>query len=307
MPEQKASVSVKLVHALLTYAKNMGLDLTQSLDEIGLKATDLVNPEARIPVNSFNLLWEQLAHHIEDPHAGLHFAEMSRAQPSGDVLSTVMFNCATVGQAMEKLARYHDLTTDLIQIKIHTEKTNTIYTWESSFHASAGNRHIAEAVICWLYHTLKELGGASPSISGIHFQHPKPLDCAEHQRIFDCPISFSKPRNQIIVPSKGLLAPIPLANPKLLQQLEAIVQEQLEVLFSPDTWSEKVSNLISQTLLKGEKLNIDLVWQLALASYRTSSRRKEIHIGHSWIKSAVKWHWDISESPRSASSMWRFY
>lgn len=274
--KSKALVSVSLVHALLKYAESLDVHVTDSFTVAGLHNVDINSPEARIPAAQFTALWKDLASKIDDPHIGLHFAENSRAQPAGDVLTAVMYNCATVGDAMQKLARYHDLTTDWVQIKIHSNAEHTAYSWESSFHDFPNNRQLSEAVICWLFFALKNLTQSAPPIIEIHFQHPEPPDTSEHQRIFECPVNFSQTRNQIIIHNQGLAAPIPLANPRLLQRLEAIVQDQLDELYATDTWSERVTHLISEMLLNGQIPDVGSVAQeLAVSARHLQNKLKE--------------------------------
>lgn len=274
--KSKALVSVSLIHALLKYAESLDVDVTVLFAAAGLSVTDFNSPEARIPAAQFTALWKNLADKIDDPHIGLYFAENSRAQSAGDVLTAVMYNCSTVGDAMQKLARYHDLTTDLVQIKIHSNADHTVYTWESLIHELPNNRHLSEAVICWLFFALKNLSQSAPPIAEIHFRHPEPSNSSEHQRIFECPVKFSQTRNQIIFYNQGLAAPIPLANPRLLQRLEAIVQDQLNELYAADTWAERVAQLVSEMLLNDQKPDVGAVAnKLAVSARHLQNKLKD--------------------------------
>jgi len=284
-----ALVSVNLIHALHKFAESKGINMTDIFGATEFQVVDFNNPEARIPAKQFNALWEILAREIDDPHLGLHFAKMSHTHPAGDVLTAVLYNCPTVGKAMEKLARYHDLTTDLVQLKIHSDGVNTAYTWESSFHTFAHNRHFAEAVMGWLFFTLVNLSQKEMPIAEIQFRHTKPADISEHQRIFKCPLRFSQTHDHIVIRNEDLASPIPLANPKLLHRLEAIIQQQLEDLYAANTWADQTTRLISEMLLNGQKPDVSAVAQkLAVSTRHLQNKLKDEDVTYRELSDQVR-------------------
>jgi AraC-like DNA-binding protein len=264
----KSFIAPNMIHALMEYASSTGIDLINSRKAAQLKAKINANPEARLPASQFYALWSDIASQSRDPHFGLHFAERTRAKSHGDVLSAVMFNCPSVGSALEKLTRYHALTTDLIQIKIHTDEQLARCAWESDRGGFPIDRHISEAVICWLFFTIKTLGAEKITFEEIRFQHPRPMDTTEHQRIFACPVTFEQSRNEVVFRRMSLNLHIPLANPRLLEPLEAIIQAQLDELYPPDTWSEQVSQAITKLILQGQKPNLSFVAKMLAISTR---------------------------------------
>lgn len=257
--KNKPFISSSIVHALLKYAEVIGITPAEVCARANFPAESIFDPENHIHVRQFLALWIDIARQAGDSAFGLHFVEKTRAQPGGDVLSAILFNCPTVGNAMEKLARYHGLTTDLIQVKIEHQGDFTHYAWEPSPENTPIDRQISEAVICRLFYTLQDLSHGKISVTEIHFRHSQPAQIVEHGRIFNAPLKFNQPRNQLIIHQKELALPIPLANPTLLKRLDTIADDMLKVLYPPDTWSEKVSRWISKLLRQGEKPAIEKI------------------------------------------------
>ena len=251
----QSTISQNLVYALVHYAATLGLDPSEVCKAANVSFPINTNPNVRISVSRFYTLWTEVIDQAADPDFGLHFAALTRKQPSRDILTAVMFNCPTAGAAMEKLARYHDLATDLIRIRIQDQGETVHYAWETPFEGVL-DRHISEAVLAWLFFTLQELTNQSTPIQKVHFRHPKPANTNEHHKIFNCQIAFEETKDEIIIAHAVVDFLLPLADPRLIRHLEAILQEQLDRLYPSDTWAERVSQTISQMLLKGEQPKI---------------------------------------------------
>ncbi len=263
-------------HALLKYAAAPGMDPGEICQAAGIPPALLADPQARLPARQFYALWCEVSRRADDPDFGLHFAARSLDQPAGDILSAVMFNCPTVGRALEKLAQYHNLATDVIQVRLHERDGLVGIAWQPGFAGLPIDRQISEAVICRLYFTLQVLSeGRIPALR-VEFSHPQPPDTALHRQIFPCPVVFGQPGNAIVVRGEALDQPITLAHPGLLGRLEALAQELLDELYLPDTWSERVSQRISKALLQGEKVSLaSLARGLAISTRQLQNKLKD--------------------------------
>ena len=187
-----------------------------------------------------------------------------------------MLNCSNVGNAMQKLGRYHALSTDVVQVELIHQGNLALYAWKSSLGDIPLDHQISEAIICRIFFTLEMLTSGQLPIVDVRFRHQKPEKITEHQRIFGCPVKFGQTYDAVVIPEDGLNLPIPMANPKLLNRLERIAQELLQSLYRPDTWSEQVSQWISKMLLQGEKPALDTIaCQLALSPRHLQNKLNE--------------------------------
>jgi AraC-like DNA-binding protein len=286
-----ATVSTDLAHVLLNYASEIGLDAEAISLSLGIQPQALENPEQRIPAGQFQALWLAVVENSGDSDFGLHLCEQSCKQVSGDILTTVMLNCPTVGHAMQKLVQYHALATDLIQVQIQEQGDTVYYGWEPATAAYPRERQISEAVICRITSTLLALSNGSIPLLEIRFEHPQPNDTSEHHRIFPCPVLFGQLYDAILIQRKGLELPIPLAKPGLLQRLEQIAADMLTEIASPATWSERVSQGIAQMLMRGEKPDIGtMAANLAISTRQLQNKLKNEETTYQQLLNQVREH-----------------
>ena len=115
---QSASTSTDMARILLRYASEIGVDPDEILKIVDLDPSVVGNAEARIPVKQLNAVWEEIALRAEDQYLGLHFGEAAQDFIGGHVLFSVMMNCPTVESAIDKVARYHGLLSDFVQLRL---------------------------------------------------------------------------------------------------------------------------------------------------------------------------------------------
>jgi len=272
----KAFVSNHLVYALLNYSESLNIDTSAVCQAVGFQPDEQYDPVARIPARQYYKLWQEITARAKIPDFGLSFARETHQQPIGGILYTVMLNCSTVGTAMEKLARYHGLATDMIQIIIRQHGEHIGYAWEPTFEDLPSDRHISEAVISWLYYTIRSLSGGKMPFTGVRFRHRAPSNTTGHPRNFNCPVVFNQERDEIIVPRESLDLPVPLADSRVLHRLENLLHDQLDEIYPPKTWSERVTRWIGDKMLCGELPKLeDIASQAALSSRQLQNKLKD--------------------------------
>jgi AraC-like DNA-binding protein len=76
--------------------------------------------------------------------------------------------------------------------------------------------------------------------------------------------------------TQDLDLPIFLANPELLERLEHFAQEMLDRLSPPESWSGRVTHLIGQALLRGDKPTLDAVaYELVISRRHLQNKLRE--------------------------------
>lgn len=274
--KHSASASIDLTRILLKYAWRIGIHLEEIYKTVGLDPSILENTEARISLEQFNAIWKEIALQAEDQNFGLHFGKTVYNFPRGHILFSVMMNCPTVGDAIDKFFRYHSLMADVIQPQMNQQDDCAYFTWETIYPDLKLHRHHSEAVLSMLISILRRLTENKINLVEVRFTHPQPKDITEHQRIFCAPLLFQQPKNELVIEQKHLSLPIFLANPELLEILEQFAQKLLDRLYSPDTWPNKVIRLIGKMLLRGEKPGIEsIAHDLAISTRHLQNRLKE--------------------------------
>jgi hypothetical protein len=217
-----------MVHILLRYASEIGVDPDEILKVVDLEPSIIEDAEARIPVKQSNAIWEEIALQAEDQDLGLHFGEVAPDFIGGHVLFLVMMNCPTVERAIEKVARYHGLLSDFLQLRLTQQGNYAYLSWEPVPTDIELDRHHSESVAATLVSVLRGLTEDSIHLIEARFNHPRPKDTTEHRRVLRCPVVFGRSKNELVIRQQDLSLPVFLANPELLDMLEQFAQRQLK-------------------------------------------------------------------------------
>jgi len=270
-----ATASSDLTVILLKYASGLGIEIEGVCKEVGLDLSTVEEQGARISANTFNGLWEEVALRSGDLDFGLHFGEAAHAFFGGHILFSVMMNCPTVGDALEKLFRYHGLMADIHEMRITREGAYASVRLQPLRPGVELHRHHSEAVLGIVVTMLGRLSENRIDPVEVRFAHPEPAKVSEHERIFRSPLLFRQPGNQMIIREKDLALPIFMANPDLLETLERFADERVQDLFDRDSWADRVTRSVGRMLSRGERPGIESAAQgLAVSTRHLQSRLK---------------------------------
>lgn len=253
MVKRSATAAVDLLRVLIKYAAALDVDLGAVWRATDFDPARLEGGEARIPIEQFNQVWQEVASRSGDPDFGLHLAAASAGLPGSNLLLAVMMNCPTIGQALETLSRYHGLSTDFVRLRLIREGDRARCTWEPVSAAIPLERHYSEAVLGSLALMVRRLAEDKIDLVEIRFTHPRPANTGEHERALRGPLAFGQPRNELVMRREDLDRPIFLADPQLLDRLEPFAREMLHRLAPSESWSERVTHELHQTMLRGDR------------------------------------------------------
>ena len=113
--------SAALIRGVLEVASRAGVDPEEILQAVGLDSSTLENPQARISQEQHIGIWIEAINRTGDEDFGLHMGELLTPARERNILSYVMLNCSTAGEALEKLCLYHDLMAEGISIRLGKE------------------------------------------------------------------------------------------------------------------------------------------------------------------------------------------
>ncbi len=258
--DYKATVSIPLTNILLDYVERIGINPNHLCQSAGIDIKRLDDMNDRIGFEKFYALWEEAVDKADDPDFGLHIMkDVTQNYPGGHILFSVVLNCPTVETAMYKFFQYHDLMNDFVKPKMVLDNDIFYVTWDLFDSALRLPRHISEALLFLYFFILTTLTQNKLELIEVHFEHRQPKDIAEHQAIFQVPLKFEQPVNKIVVRSDHLNSPLFWANKELLETLEPFAEMHMRKINPEKTWSGKTMNSITQKILKGEKINLQLI------------------------------------------------
>ncbi len=253
----EVTASSDLVGILLRYASRIGIDTEGVCEKVGLDSSVADEPGARIPAQEFNALWEAIVRRSGDLDFALHFGEAAHEFFGGHILFSVMMNCPTVGDALERFFRYHSLMANIHEMRISRKGTYAYVRLETPRPGVQLHPHHAEASLTLVVTVLRRLSENRIDPVEVRFTHPEPPDVTEHERIFRSPVLFRQPGTRMILRREDLALPIFMASPDLLEALERFADERVQDLYGRDSWSDRVTRSIGEMLSKGERPGIE--------------------------------------------------
>jgi len=284
------TVSVALVRILLNYVARLGLAHIDICAAAGVDLSIVADSEARISVKEFLTLWEIAVEKTGNQNFGLHFGkEIGKHFPGGHIHFIVMVNCPTVRDAMERLIRYNNLMADATLPKMVLQDDLLYFSLDVLNPNIEISRHISEALLSSFIHMFRHLTENNMNLVEVRFKHSCPEDTREHQNIFEAPILFDQPHNELVIEREFLDLPILLANPELLENLEQFAQKLLDRLYVSDVWSEKVIRLLGNLLVRGEETGIEnIAMNLAMSVRNLQIKLKKEGTSYRRLLDAVR-------------------
>ncbi|CAG0935795.1 putative HTH-type transcriptional regulator [Thermoflexales bacterium] len=265
------------VDVVCRYAVEAGIDATGSLEAVELEAGLLASPTLSVSVEKCLALWHEVMTRSNDPNFGLHFGEKVNRLATGHIITSLLLNCTTIGEALEKMTRYQSLSTDFFQTSLRREGEYVFRVIEPAVVEGVPlHRHHAEAALCVLAHTLRLLTRGRIQFVEAHFTHPRPTDIGEHQRIFACPSLFDQPRTELKFPRAVLAWPIPMADAQMLANLEHLAQSVERSIYQVESWSDRAACRIEQLLQQHQAPTLKGV----AAALAISPRQLQNHLRH---------------------------
>ena len=264
----KHTTSVGMIRMLLKNAAGTGINTRAICETVGLTYDILEDPEARIPSDCLETIWKEVLRKTEDQDFGLHLGESIHEYPGGNILLSVMMNCPTAGDALDKFCSYHNLMNDAIQPRLDVKDKLAYLSWETASPRLSPSRHISEALLGVFNTILKRLTENPFGPVEVHFRHAPPQDIREHQRIFQAPLLFEQPKDELVIDKRHLEKPVFLASPQLLETLERYALKLIHKIYLPNSWTDKVIRLLGQKM-RGEKPLIESIAMELAVSVRS--------------------------------------
>ena len=124
------TVSNSLPLVLVRYIEKKGFDTNILLRSIGIDQPSLANPETRLTAVQFATLWDGAVDMVSDQNFGILFAgELSNAWRGNNFIFNMMMNSSNVGDALERLVKYHDIVADAVRPIIDIKSTGVHIFW----------------------------------------------------------------------------------------------------------------------------------------------------------------------------------
>lgn len=200
---RRVGVSARVVGGVVTAARAVGIDPHPTLRRLGIDPERLEDLETRIPVESEEALWDEMARLSGDPFFGLH-AQQHLPAGHGDVLDYAVRSSPTLADAFDVLVRYNRLLHDTAEFELHVgaERARLVQRFRSD--PVGTTRQVADYSLGALVTVCRQLVGADWRPLEIRFRHARPERPEEYRRFFGRMPQFDCDANEIVF-SRSLL------------------------------------------------------------------------------------------------------
>jgi len=266
--------STAAVRQYLRLADALALDRTAMLKESGITADQLADDSGRVRGEQFQSLIRAMVTRSRQPVLGLLSGDY--VQPgSYTVLGYITMSCATLGEAVARIAPFEKLVGDMGVTSLEAVNDDVRMTWHCNYTDPLVRPHMVDNVFAsWINYArwLADEPDASPR--EVHLEHPSPGEHweAEYRRRWACPVHFACDSSTIVVPRELLSVRLRQPDPVLRQTLEEHALTQMAALEEDSGLATRVRHAIHQQLRQGVTRQDMIAEQLAMTA-RTLQRR----------------------------------
>jgi AraC-like DNA-binding protein len=277
--QRVGTISVKAVGKIAAAVASSGVEPEELYRAVSLDPAALADPDNRIPYAQVVEMYEQAARLTGDDAFGLHLGE--RISPKVfDVLSYVLLNSTTLGEALRRVVRYHPIWNDGAEYALEIEGASARLRYNYLGVDGARSRHDCEMTLAVMLRAGRLSTGLEWTPSEVSFQHAEPADTSEHRRIFRCPLRFSRPFNEIMFDAALLDLAVVEADPVLCEVLERHAEELLTRFPRRGGVAEEVRRLLFDALRGGDPGLDSVARRLGLSARTLQRKLKEEGTSH---------------------------
>jgi AraC-like DNA-binding protein len=202
---EPGTVAICFVIAALRSVRDRHLDADALLGQVGLSASLLHSPQARVSAKHYGALWRLVARTLDDEF----FGQDSRRMKVGSfaMMCHSLLSCKTLAQAVERSLRFYALILDDIAGSLQRQGGEARLRLHD--RAAVAQRRFAHEVLLMLLHGVScWLVGRRIPIQKAQFAYPEPAHSAEYRTMFSNQLEFQMPCTAILFDAAYLDLPI---------------------------------------------------------------------------------------------------
>ena len=271
--QTRRSVSVRVLNAYVKRARAYGLDASMQLAALRVDLTALDDPDARVPLSTFDAIAVWAMQGSRDPQFGLRVIEEVSLQ-SDDWAMYLLTRSPNLGRALEAIVRFSRLSGDGVELKLTTGPTASV-----SIEVVDAGRRPDRAVRCTLQAwcgLLARVGRGLIQPSSPPLSVELPFDdrdgTGEYERAFGVAPTFGAAQARVSWPSEALARGSVQGDAALHHLLERHAQTIVQALPEVGDLLGQVRGAIVDLVSDGE-VTLERVAKRMRTSPRTLQRR----------------------------------
>ena len=241
------------------------------LKQVGLRRTDLADPEYRLPHVLVLGLIERAASLVGDVSYGLRLGASRDTRDRG-LLGFLLLNSPTLMDGMINLQRYSRVVGEGENLEIERIGAHVVLRFREADPALRGLRHNSDFIAASVVRGCRDLTRQAISPIRAEFIGEEPSAKVEYADILGCPIKFGAKWDALVYSEETTRLPAKGADDKLLRVLEEACQKIIGPTSKVPDVVRKVRELVVERLPKGSA-NIDAIADELNISSKTLERR----------------------------------
>ncbi len=273
------TVSASYAKAFIDFAANVDADAASLRDRSQITASDLADPDNRIPLEQYKTIMRVAKEMTGEPALALKFGE-SALFFERSILGLIIRVSNTMGEAFAQMNRYGPLVNDLnytgaegrfVVVRdragIWLEDRRTDPNEFPEITESAIARLVSDYAHCF--------PERPPFVKAIRMTHPEPSYRSDYDRVLKAPLEFDSDRNALLIDESWLYAEVPTANRYVFGIFSAHAADLLMSLEESRTIRGKVECLLIPMLHSGDVGMDDIASALGLSRPTLYRKLKE--------------------------------
>lgn len=247
------TASVAALRQYVRYADAKGIAVDPLFEKADLKPEILDSDEGRIGGEQLQAFIHLLAEHTGNPILGLETGDY--VQPgSYSVLGYITMSCATLGEAVTRIAPYEKLVGDMGTTRLKMKGDCATLIWTCNFTDPVVWPQVVDNVFAsWINYArwLADSTDATP----LEVRLMRPSPGPEHEKAYalrwQCPVQFNAEEDSVTFAQTLLATRLRQPDPLLRKTLEAHALSQLALLDTDTDLTSKVKQSIQKQLAEG--------------------------------------------------------
>ncbi|WP_036130959.1 AraC family transcriptional regulator [Marinobacter nitratireducens] len=247
------TASVSALRQYVRAAESAGMDTTALLRNAGLDPATLDHDDGRIEGDQLQRFIHLLVEQTGNPILGLETGDF--VQPgSYSVLGYITMSCATLGEAVARIAPFERLVGDMGTTRLSVVGDEIKLSWNCNYDDPVVRPQLVDNVFAsWVNYArwLADNDTASPTLVKLQRRSPGPNKESAYQERWHCPVVFEAKEDSITLKKALLDTRLRQPDPMLRKTLEAHALTQLASLETDSDLTSRVKNSIQKQLMQG--------------------------------------------------------
>ena len=241
------------------------------LRDVGLRRSDVADPDARVPYSAVLALIERAATALDDVSYGLRLGA-SHGLREGGLLGFVLLNSPTLSDAIANLQRYFRVVGDGEDLEIERSGPCVAVRFREADFNLRGARHNSEYIAAIIVRAFRDMTRKRLSPVRAEFMHGRPNAKVAYDQYLGCEVRFQAEWDALIYDAEAIRLPVIGADDRLLKVLERACRQILGPVPKKRDLVHDTRELVTERLTKGSVRIDDIARALGMSS-KTLERR----------------------------------